>query len=259
MRILRNIVAYVNIISLFLIFTFLFPVYLIFKIFKFENFFIKFSFILMRFGINVSLWLANIKVVVTKDDDVCLSSKDGVVIMGNHVGAMDPIFLIYVFIQPFIIVAKRSLFNIPFLNLILISIGAIPVNRSSIKSSANAQKRAMEVIKEGRFIGIFPEGTRSRKGGEVGKFKRGAMNLALRTNSSIIPVSLLNTHKVFIKNFIFNSGLSVYVHVHSLIDVSVLKNDERENLHVIVRDKIVKKLEKMKMQYSVDRDLNEDK
>ena len=135
---------------------------------------------------------------------------------------MDLLFLIYIHATLFAVVAKRSLFNVPFLNLILISIGAIPVNRSSIKSSANAQRRALEVIKEGRLIGIFPEGTRSRDG-EVGKFKRGAMNLALRTNSSIIPVTLLNTHKVFIKNIIFNSGLSVYVHVHSLIDVSILK------------------------------------
>ncbi|AYE35938.1 1-acyl-sn-glycerol-3-phosphate acyltransferase [Borrelia turcica IST7] len=258
MRVLRNIVTYINVLFFFLVFTVLFPVYLIFKIFKFESYFVKFSFILMRFGINISLWLADVKVVVTRDNDACLSGKGSVVIMGNHVGAMDPIFLIYIFMQPFAVVAKRSLFNIPFLNLILISIGAIPVNRSSIKSSANAQRRALEVIKEGRLIGIFPEGTRSRDG-EVGKFKRGAMNLALRTNSSIIPVTLLNTHKVFIKNFIFNSGLSVYVHVHSLIDVSILKNDEKENLHVIVRDKIVKKLEKMKMQYSIDRDLNEDK
>ncbi|UGQ17641.1 lysophospholipid acyltransferase family protein [Borrelia sp. RT1S] len=259
MRVLRNVLTYANALFFFFIFTVSFPVYLIFRIFKFENYFVKLSFVLMRFGINITLWLSDIKVVVTRDSDDCLSSRGGsAVIMGNHVAAMDAIFLIYIFVQPFVVVAKRSLFTIPFLNLMLVCIGAIPVQRNSLASSANAQRMAIKVIKEGRFIGIFPEGTRSR-GGEVGKFKRGAMNLALRTNSPIIPVTLLNTHKVFLKNFIFNSGLSVYVHVHSPIDVCSLKNDEKENLHVIVRDKIVKKLEKMKVQYGINRDLDEDK
>ncbi|WKC58396.1 1-acyl-sn-glycerol-3-phosphate acyltransferase [Borrelia sp. P9F1] len=259
MRILRNVLTYVNVLFFFFVFTALFPVYLVFRVFKFENYFVKLSFLLMKLGINIILWLSDIKVVVTRDNDSCLSDRGGgAVIMGNHVAAMDAIFLIYVFMQPFVVVAKKSLFGIPFLNLILISIGAIPVQRNSIKSSANAQRMAIKVIKEGRFIGIFPEGTRSR-GGEVGKFKRGAMSLALRTNSSIIPVTLLNTHKVFIKNFIFNSGLSVYVHVHSPIDVFELKDDEKENLHVIVRDKIVKKLKEMRVQYGINRDLDENK
>ncbi|UER67259.1 lysophospholipid acyltransferase family protein [Borrelia sp. BU AG58] len=258
MKVLRSVLAYVNVLFFFFVFTALFPVCLIFRLFRFDSYFLEFGFVLMRVGIGITLWLAGIKVVVTKDNGACLSGKGGAVIMGNHVAATDPIFLIYIFTQPFVVVAKRSLFNVPFLNLVLISVGTIPVNRSSIKSSANAQKMAIDVIKEGRFIGIFPEGTRNR-GGEVGKFKRGAMNLALRTNSSIVPVTLLNTHKVFIKNFILNTGLSVYVHVHSPIDVFNLRDDEKENLHVTVRDRIVEKLAKMKVQYGIDRDINEDK
>ena len=82
MRVLRNIVTYINVLFFFVVFTVLFPVYLIFKIFKFESYFVKFSFILMRFGINISLWLADVKVVVTRDNDACLSGKGSVVIMG---------------------------------------------------------------------------------------------------------------------------------------------------------------------------------
>ncbi|AWG42442.1 1-acyl-sn-glycerol-3-phosphate acyltransferase [Candidatus Borreliella tachyglossi] len=256
MKVLRSVVAYINVSFFFLIFTILFPVFLIFNIFKFESYFIRFSFVLVRFGIKTSLWFAGIKVVVTRDNDVC--RKGSVVIVANHVAAMDPLLLVYVFMQPFVVIAKRSLFRIPFVNFVLISLGTIFVNRSSIKSSAIAQRKAMEVIKEGKAIGIFPEGTRNR-GGETRNFKVGAMNLALRTNVPIRPVTLLNTHKFFVKHFILNSGLSIYIHVHSLIDVSELKNDEKENLPVIVRDIIVKKLEKMQIQYNVDGNLNEDK
>ncbi|UPA11749.1 lysophospholipid acyltransferase family protein [Borrelia venezuelensis] len=255
MKILRSIVTYINFFFFVLVFTVLFPVFLIFKIFRFENYFIKFSFILVRFAIKISLWFAGIKVIVTKDDD-CSLPESGVVIMANHIASMDPLFLIYVFMKPFVIVAKKSLLKIPLINFLLISMGSIFINRNSIKSSAITQRKAAKVIQEGGAIGIFPEGTRNR-GGSTRDFKRGSVNLALRTNSSIIPVTLFNTHKVFVKNLILNSGLSIYVHVHSLIDVSNLTDDDKAQLHIIVRDKIIKKLEKMKIQYNVDRNLNE--
>ncbi|AHH10193.1 1-acyl-sn-glycerol-3-phosphate acyltransferase [Borrelia coriaceae] len=257
MKIFRSIVTYINFFFFVLIFTVLFPVFLIFKIFRFEDYFIKFSFTLVRFVIRSSLWFAGIKVVVTKDND-CSVSEGSVVIMANHIASMDPLFLIYVFTKPFVVIAKRSLLSVPLINLLLISMGAIFVNRSSIKSSAIAQRKAAKVIREGGVIGIFPEGTRNL-GGKTRDFKRGAVNLALKTHSSIVPVTLLNTNKIFIKNLILNTGLSIYVHVHSLIDVSNLIDDEKERLHFIVRDKIVKKLEKMKIQYNIDRNLNENK
>ncbi|ASQ28874.1 1-acyl-sn-glycerol-3-phosphate acyltransferase [Borrelia miyamotoi] len=257
MKILRSIFTYIIFLLVIFTLTVLFPVFLIFKIFKFENYFIKFVFILIRFAIRIGFWFVGIKVIVTKDDD--FSSYEGsVVIMANHIASMDLLFLICVFMKPFIIVVKSSLLRIPLVNFLLISMGVIFVNRNSIKSSAIAQKKAIKVIKQGWAIGIFPEGTRNR-GGKTRDFKRGSVNLALKTNSPIIPVTLLNTHKFFIKNLILNAGLSIYVHIHSSVDIFSLTNDEKENLHVIVRDKIVKKLEEMKLQYNVDRNLNENK
>ncbi|WP_024654214.1 lysophospholipid acyltransferase family protein [Borrelia persica] len=249
MKILRSVITYINFFFFVLVFTVLFPVFLIFRILGFENSFIKFSFVLIRFAIKSCLWFSGIKVVVTRDDDSFLQEVGGVVIIANHIASMDPIFLIHIFMRSFVIVAKRSLLNIPLLNFLLISMGAIFVNRSSIKSSAIVQKKATNIIQQGGAIGIFPEGTRNR-GSETKDFKRGSINLALRTNSPIVPVTLLNTHKIFVKNLILNSGLSVYVHIHSLIYVSNLTDVEKKQLHVIVRDKIVKKLEKMKIQYN---------
>ncbi|AHH08001.1 1-acyl-sn-glycerol-3-phosphate acyltransferase [Borrelia anserina] len=257
MKILRSIVTYINFFLFILIFAVLFPVFLVFKLFKLESFFMKFSFPLIRCVLKGSLWLSGIKVVVTSDND-CYLHKGGVVIMSNHIASMDPLFLIYIFVRPFVVIAKRSLLYIPLINFLLISMGSIFINRNSIKSSAITQRKAAKVIQEGGAIVIFPEGTRNR-GGKTRDFKRGSVNLALKTNSPIMPVTLLNTHKIFINNWILNSGLSIYVHVHSLIDVSKLTDDEKNKLHVIVRDRIVKKLEEMKIQYNIDGNLNEDK
>ncbi|BCR21485.1 lysophospholipid acyltransferase family protein [Borrelia sp. HM] len=257
MKIFGSIVAYIIFGLIILILTVLFPVFLIFKIFRFEAYFIKCVFILIRFAVKIGFRIIGIKLIITRDD-AFYSYERSVVIMANHIASMDLLFLMLVFKKPFIIVVKSSLLSIPLVNFMLISMGVIFVSRGNIKSSALAQKRAMDAIEKGWSIGIFPEGTRNR-GGKTRNFKRGSVNLALRTNSPIIPVTLLNTEKFFIKNFILNSGLSIYVHVHFPINISSLTNYEIDNLHVIVRDRIVKKLEDMKIQYNIDRNLNESK
>ncbi len=85
------------------------------------------------------------------------------------------------------------------------------------------------------------------EGGDTKVFKKGAIKMALKTGTSILPVTLYNTNNFFIKNIIFNSGVSVYIHVHPLIDVLKLSEYEKDNLTSIIRDQIVKKLETIKI------------
>ncbi|WKC87744.1 lysophospholipid acyltransferase family protein [Borreliella japonica] len=244
MKILRSIITYFNVLLFFLIFIFfLFPFYLVFKIFSLERYIIKFSFLMIRACIKVGLWIAGIKIIVTGTENI--PQKGNVIIMGNHIAAMDPLIFIYTFVNPFVILAKHSLRRVPFVNLVLIVMGSIFVNRKSIRSAAEAEVKAIKVMREGRSIGIFPEGTRNR-GGDTKVFKKGAIKMALKTGTSILPVTLYNTNNFFIKNVIFNSGLSVYIHVHPLIDILKLSEYEKENLASIIRDQIVKKLETIK-------------
>ncbi|QFI14200.1 1-acyl-sn-glycerol-3-phosphate acyltransferase [Borrelia sp. CA_690] len=246
MKILRSLITYVNVLFFFLILIFfLYPFYLVCKIFLLERYVIRFSFVMMRVCIKISLWLAGIKVVVTGSENIPLQ-KGNVIIMGNHIAAMDPLIFIYTFASPFVILAKHSLLRVPFLNIVLIVMGTIFVNRKRIRSAAAAEVRAIKVMKEGRSIGIFPEGTRNR-GGDTKVFKKGAFKMALKTGTSILPVTLCNTNNFFIKNIIFNSGLSVYIHIHPLVDILSLSEYEKDNLASIIRDQIVKKLETIKI------------
>ncbi|AJA89891.1 acyl-phosphate glycerol 3-phosphate acyltransferase [Borreliella chilensis] len=244
MKILRSIMAYFNVLLFLLILIFLSPFYFLCKIFLLERYCIRLSFIIMRVCIKISLWIAGIKIVITGSENI--PKKSNVIIMGNHIAAMDPLIFIYTFVNPFVILAKHSLLRVPFVNLVLIVMGAIFVNRKSIKSAAEAEIKAIKVMREGRSIGIFPEGTRNR-GGDTKVFKKGAIKMALKTGTSVLPVTLYNTNNFFIKNIIFNSGLSVYIHVHPLIDILKLSEYEKDNLASIIRDQIVKKLEAIKI------------
>ena len=52
------------------------------------------------------------------------------------------------------------------------------------------------MLKEGRVLGLFPEGTRS-KTGELKKAEAGVALIAAMTGAPIVPVAILNTHRIF--------------------------------------------------------------
>ena len=52
-------------------------------------------------------------------------------------------------------------------------------------------------VKNGENFLIFPEGTRSRRGNEIGEFKGGTFKSALGSRCPIVPVALIDCFKPF--------------------------------------------------------------
>ena len=74
--------------------------------------------------------------------------------------------------------------------------GAIPVDRQS--GGKGALKCAIKSLKEGKIIGIYPEGTRSLNG-KLQKAKTGVARLALLSKAPVIPVGLIGTFEILPK------------------------------------------------------------
>ena len=90
--------------------------------------------------------------------------------------------------------AKEELFSVPVLGKILPQINAFPVKRGM--SDREALRKGLEVLKEGKVLGLFPEGTRS-KTGELGKGLAGAGFFALRSDAHIVPCAIIGPYKAF--------------------------------------------------------------
>ncbi len=83
--------------------------------------------------------------------------------------------------------------------------GCIPVDRS--KKDTNATNRALEVLRHGGAIGIFPEGTRNKKKDVLLlDLKFGAVSMAQKTDSYIIPVAVTGEYKFRSKNLMIRYG-----------------------------------------------------
>lgn len=120
---------------------------------------------------------------------------DGPVLLAaNHVSFWDPIAVGVASRRPVYFMAKEELFRIPVFGSILRALRAFPVKRG--KSDRAALRAAMEILKEDKVLGMFPEGGRVR-GGELGPFKEGAAMIALRTGAPVVPIAVVNSTKIF--------------------------------------------------------------
>ncbi|WP_332630077.1 lysophospholipid acyltransferase family protein [Halalkalibacter flavus] len=112
----------------------------------------------------------------------------------NHIHNFDPPLLGAYIQRQLHYMAKQELFEKPILKGLLPKLGAFPVRRGM--SDKQAIRTAMKLLKEGKMIGLFPEGTRS-KNGKLGKGLTGAGFFALRTDAVVIPCAIIGPYRTF--------------------------------------------------------------
>lgn len=112
-----------------------------------------------------------------------------IILCCNHISYIDPVYLILAQRRPIRFMAKAELFENRFLGWIIgKQFGAFAVNRG--KGDTSAIDTAKALVEQGEWMGIFPEGTRS-KDGTLGRAKSGAALIASQTGASILPVAIV--------------------------------------------------------------------
>jgi len=92
--------------------------------------------------------------------------------------------------------------------------GCISVNRS-IKDT-EASNHAIELLKNGHVVGLFPEGTRNRTKDFLLPFKFGAVSMAKKTDAYIVPVGITGEYKFRSKDLTIRIGTPFKVNNLSL-------------------------------------------
>ena len=117
------------------------------------------------------------------------------VLMGNHQCILDPLMLaLCVPDREIHFMGKKELWNNKVLGWVFTKVHGFPVDRGNM--DMGAIRTAMNVLKEGDTLGIFPEGTRSRTGHML-PLLGGASMLALRSRCDVIPVYIDGNYRPF--------------------------------------------------------------
>jgi 1-acyl-sn-glycerol-3-phosphate acyltransferase len=127
-------------------------------------------------------------------------TNGAVIIASNHLSFSDSIFMPVVVPRNVTFLAKNEYFTSPGLagfikKLTFIALGQVPIDRAGGKRSEAALLTGLRLLKEGRCIGIYPEGTRSPDG-RLYKGRTGIARLAIESGAPIIPVAMFNTAEI---------------------------------------------------------------
>ena len=131
-------------------------------------------------------FLCNMKVRGTENEPT--TEQGAYLVIANHRTWADPIYLACVLKhgQPHFM-AKKELFKIPLLNLLIRALGAYPVNRGG--ADVGAVKHTIEMLKAGVCVGMFPQGHRYNKvDPRKPPVKTGAAMIALKAGVPVLPV-----------------------------------------------------------------------
>jgi 1-acyl-sn-glycerol-3-phosphate acyltransferase len=122
-----------------------------------------------------------------------IPQKDAFIMVSNHGSLLDPPLLGHALGRNISFMAKAELFKIPILGFVIKACGAYPVKRGI--ADKNTIKTACEKLSNDNCIGIFIDGTR-QKNGRVNKPKQGAALLAFKNKKLLLPVAIVNSHRL---------------------------------------------------------------
>lgn len=127
-------------------------------------------------------------------------AKGPVILAPNHVSFADPPTAGCGITRKVRFMAKIELFQIPVIGYLIGKVGAFPVKQNTADRAA--LKRAIELLREGEVVCIFPEGGRSHDGNLM-EAQPGLGMIALKSKAPVVPVALIGTEKLLPTHSIF--------------------------------------------------------
>lgn len=141
---------------------------------------------------------ANIEVTVIGAENI--PAESGAMLAGNHTGYADFILLgtgPYLHGERLVrFMAKKSVFDVPVLGWLLKLMKHVPVDRARGGASIAP---AVEMLREGNLVGIFPEATISRSF-ELANFKTGAARIAHQAGVPLVPCAIWGSQRIWTKD-----------------------------------------------------------
>jgi 1-acyl-sn-glycerol-3-phosphate acyltransferase len=174
------------------------PFYLLGRLFRpFE----KAGDVIMQKGIAflmlIQPWYkANVKISLPSH-----KNTQGILLVSNHRSTLD-VFILLSQVQGIRIMAKSTLFKIPFLNLVMWASRQISVPRGRLDAFFKAMENIRARLRQGEVVHVFPEMTRCQQGFQgLQSFSAAPFSSALQEKSMVLPIVFMGTDDAWPKGF----------------------------------------------------------
>ncbi len=155
----------------------------------------KSSLAIVNWAFRVCLFFAGTTVIVKGEENV--PKDEPVLYIGNHRSYFD-ILITYVRVpRPTGYIAKREMLKWPLLVSWMKNLHCLFLDRNDVKQGLKIILTAIEKIKSGISICIFPEGTRNKENHTFMEFHEGSFKIASKSGCPIIPMTIYNSADIF--------------------------------------------------------------
>src|SRR3954463_1579687 len=180
----------------------------------------------IRLWARLVLWGAGIEIRGEGMETIVRAKR--YILIANHHSYFDIPCIFAAIPQPIRFMAKKSLFSIPIFGWAIGRAGFIPIDRKNRRTAVKSFDLAVERIRKGNTIVIFPEEGRSRAR-EMRPFQRGAFLLAIKAQMPMMPIAVDGTYDVFRVGAKRITPAKVTVKIGEMIDCkgTVLRDKER--------------------------------
>lgn len=137
-----------------------------------------------------AVFLTFIRVQVIGRENI--PKNGGLIVASNHISGIDPAFIYILLKTPIHYMSKQELFESPVLGAMYQHLNGFPIKRGEVDQKA--VKYAIDIVKQGGVLGIFPEGTRS-KDFTPQPAKAGVALIARQAQAGVLPVSIYSEGK----------------------------------------------------------------
>lgn len=176
-----------------------------------------------------------------------LPKDETVLYVMNHRSIFDIVIAITLMDDPCGFVAKKELAKIPVFAGWLSIIHVLFLDRANLREGMKTILQGIEFMKSGISMFIFPEGTRNKDTDltTLLPFRDGALKLAERSHSRIVPIAFYNTAAIFEDQKPRLKKANVKVSVGEPIDIGTLEPEQKKFLGNYISGKIIEMLKAM--------------
>jgi 1-acyl-sn-glycerol-3-phosphate acyltransferase len=198
---------------------------------------------IVQWALRVVAFLSGVKLTIIGEENV--PTDEAVLYVGNHRSFFDIVLSYARCPRPTGYISKDSVEKVPLLNIWMRRLYCLGLNRSNTREALKVILKAIEQVKAGISMTIYPEGTRNRTPEEgLLPFKEGSMKIAEKTGCPIVPMAIVNSEQVLEAHFPYLRATHVVLEYGKPIYPAKMSRDEKRKLGSQVQEIISDMVEK---------------
>lgn len=194
----------------------------------------KGSLAIVSWAFNVVIFISGIKRTVIGEENV--PKDQAVLYVGNHRSIFDIVLAYPRVPNPTGFIAKKEILKVPLLNIWMIYMDCLFLDRSDIRKGLEMVLTAIDKVKNGISIFIYPEGTRNKTDAPLGEFHKGSFKIAQKSGCPIVPVVINHSDEIFEKHIPFIRRTKVTIEYCKPIVLSDLSKEDQKNIDTYVKN-----------------------